>query len=95
MNPPQPASDGKEIVAPVQTTKVTSSVDAKVNSPKSASKIDAPVSTTIATISEDVGQQFLITHEMRNVLEAELGYHSNEVNEMHPEVKKSNEVSKF
>ena len=32
---------------------------------------------------------------MRNVLEGKLGYHPNEVDEMHPEVKKNNEMSKF
>ena len=53
-------------------------------------EIAAPVSTTIATSSEDAGQQVFITHKMRNVLEDELGFLPNEVNEMHPEVKKNN-----
>ena len=58
-------------------------------------EIAAPVSTTIATSSEDAGQQVFITHKMRNVLEDELGFLPNEVNEMHPEVQKNHEVSKF
>ena len=41
------------------------------------------------------GIQLFITHKMRNVLEDELGFLPNEVNEMHPEIKKNNEVSKF
>ena len=64
-----------------------------VNPPKSSleeeKEIAAPVSTTRAT-SE---LQFFITHNMRNVLQGELGYHPNEVNEMYPEVKKNDEMS--
>jgi hypothetical protein len=100
VNPSKPASDGKEIVAPVQTAKASSSEDATVNPPQSASeekigkeasaseeKIDAPVSTTITTVSENTGIQVLITAPMRHVLESELGYHRNEVDDMHPQVK--------
>ena len=62
-----------------------------VNPAQSASEekeIAAPVSTSKATSSEDAGQQTLITHKMRNVLEGDLGHHLNEVDEMHPEEKK-------
>jgi hypothetical protein len=58
-------------------------------------EIAAPVLTTKATSSEDAGQQFFITNKMRNVLEEELGFLLNEVDEMHTAVKKNNEVSKF
>ena len=51
--------------------------------------------TTKATSSEDAGQQIIITQRMRKVLEGELGYLPNEVDEMHPEVKKNKEMSKF
>ena len=98
VNPSQPASDGKEIVIPVQTAKASSSEDATVNPPQSSSeeeKIDAPVSTTKATVSENAGIQILITGPQRYVLEYELGYHRNEVDDMKPQVKKSNEMSKF
>ena len=37
----------------------------------------------------------MITQKMRKVLEGELRYLPNEVDEMHPEVQKNNEVSKF
>ena len=47
--------------------------------------------TTVATS----GLQFFITHEMRKVLEDELGFLPNEVDEMNPEVKKKNKMSKF
>jgi hypothetical protein len=90
VNPSQPASDGKEIVIPVQTAKASSSEDATVNPPQPASeeKIDAPV-------SENAGIQILITGPQRYVLEYELGYYRNEVDDMKPQVKKSNEMSKF
>ncbi len=54
--------------------------------------IAAPV---LATSSEDAGQQIMITQKMRKVLIEELGYLPNEVDEMHPAVKKNNELSKF
>ena len=54
----------------------------------SGSSSEAPVSTTISTVSENTGLQ--ITVPQRYVLEHELGYHRNEVDDMHPEVKKSN-----
>ena len=65
-----------------------------VNPPKSCleeKEIAASVSTTRATS----GLQVPITHKMRNVLQGELGYHPDEVNEMYPEVKKNNEMSNF
>ena len=51
--------------------------------------------TKIATSSEDAGQQIMITQKMRKVLEEKLRYLPNEVDEMHPEVKKNKEMSKF
>ena len=58
-------------------------------------EIAAPVLTTIATSSDDAGQQIMITQKMRQILIGELGFLPEEVNVMHPEVKKNYKISKF
>ena len=49
----------------------------------------------IATPVVTGGIQLFITQKMRKVLVSNLGFQPNEVNEMLPEVKKNNEMSKF
>ncbi len=53
--------------------------------------IAAPVVATLVT----GGIQLFISHKMRKVLETKLGFQPHEVDEMLPEVKKNNEMSKF